>query len=371
MPTAAELLDARTAARLAAELAAAGAPTTTCVSACGPRLHGLGFTARVQALKAAVLADLPDRYPGFAAVVRRALGQPSFTGWMTFPVGEAVAERALTDGVFEDALGLLAELTPLLTSETAVRPFLRHDLHRALRTMLPWTTHADPHVRRLASEGTRPRLPWSARLTALVADPAPALAILDALHRDESAYVRRSVANHLNDISRDHPGIAVASAARWLEGGGTAAEGVARHGLRTLVKAGDPAALAVLGYAPEAAVDVTGPEVADPIVPFGGHLEFGCTVVSTGASAARLVIDYVLHHRRANGTLSPKVFKLTTRTLAPGERWSGTRRHPFRPLSTRRYHPGLHRVEIQVNGRRYGGAEFLLTGPTGPGANRA
>lgn len=118
-------------------------------------------------------------------------------------------------------------------------------------------------MRRLASEGTRPRLPWAPRLAALVADPTPALPVLDALYRDSSEYVRRSVANHLNDISRDHPRTAVAVAARWLAEPAPTTPSLVRHGLRTLVKAGQPDALTLLGYDPEASVRVAGPDVPD------------------------------------------------------------------------------------------------------------
>ncbi|MHC5699850.1 DNA alkylation repair protein [Streptomyces sp. PKU-MA01144] len=363
MPTADELIDARTTDELASVLAAAGGGPASAVRDCGAALAGLAFSLRVTAVKEAVLADLPDGYPAFAAVIRAALDQSRFTGWMTFPVDAAVAERALADGVFEPALDLLAELTPRHTAEMAVRPFLAADLPRALRPVLGWTGHPDPHVRRLASEGTRPRLPWAPRLAALVADPGPALPVLDALYRDPSEYVRRSVANHLNDISRDHPDTAVAVAARWLADPAPTTPSLVRHGLRTLVKAGRPDALALLGFDPEARVQAAGPDVRTPEVHLGEPLVFGYEVTNTGPRAVRVVVDYVVHHRKANGALTPKVFKLTTRELAPGGRWSGIRRHPLRMLSTRRYHPGVHRVHLQINGRPYGAADFVLRGP--------
>ncbi|GAA2458938.1 DNA alkylation repair protein [Streptomyces lavendulocolor] len=237
MPLADELLGADTVAGLAACLVRAGDGITARETrACGAVLDGLSFTGRVALIRDAVLADLPPDYPDFATVLRAALRDGDFTGWMTFPVAEAVAVRGRD--VFEPALALLAELTPRLTAETAVRPFLRDDPERALRVIKPWTAHLDPHVRRLASEGTRPRLPWAPRLPELIADPTPALPLLDALYRDDSEYVRRSVANHLNDISRDHPDLAVAVAARWLDDPAPTTDRVVRHGLRTLVKAG-------------------------------------------------------------------------------------------------------------------------------------
>ncbi|MEU6756811.1 DNA alkylation repair protein [Streptomyces sp. NPDC046685] len=363
MPTADELINPRTTDALASVMEAAGAAPATALRRCGALVEGLAFSRRVTTVKEAVLADLPDAYPAFADVVRTALSRSDFTGWMTFPVNAAVAERALTCHVFEPGLDLLAALTPRLTAEMAVRPFLREDLPRALRPVLAWTRHPDPHVRRLASEGTRPRLPWAPRLAALIADCSPTLPVLDALYRDPSEYVRRSVANHLNDISHDHPDTAVAVAARWLAEPEPTTPALVRHGMRTLVKAGHPNALALLGHDPYVRVQVVGPDVRTPEVRLGEHLVFGYEITNTGPHNARLVLDYVIHHRKANGGLTPKVFKLATRDLAPGECWSAVRRHSFRELSTRRYHFGVHRVQLQINGRPHGSAAFTLDTP--------
>ncbi|MEV8532892.1 DNA alkylation repair protein [Streptomyces sp. NPDC051211] len=374
MPTADELLSADTVSNLARLLArAAGRHTSPALDACAAALDRLTYSGRVKAVRDAVLADLPDDWPGFEAVVRTALADPGFDGWMTFPVNEAVAVRGLE--VFEPGLALLHDLTPRLTAESAVRPFLRADPARALAVVQEWTADPDPHVRRLASEGTRPRLPWAPQLPAFIADPRPALPVLDALHRDESEYVRRSVANHLNDISRDHPELAVETAARWLAEdtpatpatpgtpgtpAPTTTDRVVRHGLRTLIKAGRPEALTLLGHSPDVPVAVKGPVVTTPRVAVGEFLVFDYAVTNTGRLPVELVVDYVIHHTKANGTRTPKVFKLTTRTLAPGETLTGTKRHSFKPITTRRYHSGEHLVQLQVNGRARGEAVFSL-----------
>ncbi|MGW5850962.1 DNA alkylation repair protein [Streptomyces sp. NPDC055254] len=363
MPTADELLSADTVTTLARLLARAGGRRSSpALRAVADALDGLTFSGRVAAVRDAVLADLPADWPGFESVVRTALADPAFTGWMTFPVDEAVAVRGLA--VFEPGLALLHDLTPRLTAESAVRPFLRADPARALAVVREWTADPDPHVRRLASEGTRPRLPWAPRLPAFVADPRPALPVLDALHRDASEYVRRSVSNHLNDISRDHPDLAVETAARWLAAPADTTDRVVRHGLRTLVKAGRPEALTLLGHSPDVPVTVRGPVVVGAArVAVGEYLVFDYAVTNTGPLPAELVIDYVVHHTKANGTRTPKVFKLVTRALAPGETLTGTKRHSFKPITTRRYHSGEHLVQLQVNGRVRGEAAFSLDAP--------
>ena len=307
-------------------------------------------------------------YPTAAASFRAALRYPEFTGWILWPVSEAAAALAVESGRaadFDDALALLAELTPRLTSEFAVRRLLRHDLDRALGAALEWTSHPDEHVRRLASEGTRPYLPWAVRVPGLVERPEATLPVLNALYRDPSEYVRRSVANHLNDLARHAPGAVVATAAQWLSAPDGNTGWVVRHGLRTLVKKGRPEALALLGFTP-AQVDVAGPRLDRNVVPLPGELTFSFEIANTGTQDVRLAVDYLVHYRKANGSQSAKVFKVSTLTLAPGESRSLSKSHAFRQMTTRVHHPGLHALELQINGAVHGRAEFLLeTGNAG------
>ncbi|HEY0494999.1 MAG TPA: DNA alkylation repair protein [Kutzneria sp.] len=356
MPTAEEMLSVAAVRTLAEVLV--DAPTVAAV-----HLEGAAFSERGRLVRDALLADLPAKYPSFERAIRKAMKDSRFTGWMIWPVTEAVAARAVGDA-FDEGLALLADLTSRLTGEFALRTFLAADLDRTLTTALRWTSSPDEHVRRLASEGTRPRLPWAKRVPAILDDPQSTVPILDALHRDPSEYVRRSVANHLNDISRSDPALAVAVATRWLTTDPlpSAAERLAlvRHALRTLVKAGDPGALALLGFSPPAALTVLGPTLGNANVRVGEELPFEFTLTNDGDADVRLAVDYVVHHRKANGTLTPKVFKLTTRTLAAGRSVTISRRHSFRPISTRVYHPGEHAVELQVNGRTFGRTSFML-----------
>ncbi|MEV0729481.1 DNA alkylation repair protein [Polymorphospora sp. NPDC050346] len=367
MPTADELLNAAAVDGLARCLldVAPGHPLPA-LRRTAAALEGRTLSERCHDVRDALLTDLPDDYDGFAAVVRAALERPGFTGWMTWPVTEAVARRALDAGPadrFDAGLALLADLTPRLTAEFAIRSFLAADLDRTLAVALEWTRHPDPHVRRLASEGTRPYLPWARRVRALFDRPAATTTVLDALYRDDSEYVRRSVANHLNDLSRIDPELATTTATRWLDRADEHTAKVVWHGLRTLVKKGDPAALGLLGFGPAPDIVVTGPVLGEAVVASGGDLLFEVTLENRGPDLAAVAIDYVVHHRRANGTLSPKVFKLTTRRLDAGASLTISRRHSFAPISTRTYHPGEHAVEVQVNGVRHGLCTFRLGSP--------
>lgn len=343
------------------------------VRAAEQALGSLSLRERSDLLRDALLADLPGDYGALAATVRAARDRArSFDGWLIWPVTSAVVAKAIENGsldAFDDALALLAELTPRLTAEFAIRGLLNHDLDRAMPIIQDWVTSGDEHVRRLATEGTRPFLPWSVRVPGILAAPRSTLPILHALYRDESDYVRRSVANHLNDLSRREPDLVVQTAAAWLGApGDTAATQqntwrLVRHGLRTLVKQGHPGALGLLGFTP-AAVEVTGPVLAADVVAIGGVLDFTASVRNTGAETVRLAVDYVVHHRKANGSQTSKTFKLVTRRLAPGEVVDLGRQHSFRVITTRRYHPGEHALELQVNGVRHGRVSFMLTPPT-------
>jgi len=341
--------------------------------------EALSLRARTDLVSEALLADLPDGYDGTAAVVRRALADESFGGWVIWPVGETVTSRVLAasasrdndgdggsrsgsaadDDHFDDGLELLAELTPRLTSEFSIRRLLEHDLERALPRIIAWTGSDDEHVRRLASEGTRSFLPWAIRVRALLAAPEATVPILDALYRDESDYVRRSVANHLNDLSRQNAGLVVDVAGRWLSAPDENTAWVVRHALRTLVKKAHPGALGLLGFAP-VTVSVTSPVLQSTAITLPGDLDFSFTLTNDGDTTERMAVDYVMHFMKSNGRQAEKVFKLAATTLEPGQSVTLAKRHALRQMTTRVHYAGLHSLELQVNGQRLTRTDFEL-----------
>jgi len=384
-----ELIDADAVARLHAHLARASPGSQLRqLSRVEQRLRGLdaeqsealSLRARTDVVCAALLDDLPEGYDASAAVIRAALAEPSFGGWVIWPVGETVTSRVLAASAdahgggadregaggrdhggdrFDDGLALLAELTPRLTSEFAIRRLLQHDLKRALPRVLAWTASDDEHVRRLASEGTRSFLPWAIRVPALLAAPDATVPILDALYRDESDYVRRSVANHLNDLSRQNADLVVEVAARWQAAPDENTAWVVRHALRTLVKKAHPGALGLLGFAP-VTVSVTPPVLSSSAITLPGDLSFGFTLTNEGSSTERMAVDYVVHFMKSNGRQAEKVFKLAAVTLAPGESVALSKRHALRQMTTRVHYAGLHSLELQVNGQRLTRTDFEL-----------
>jgi 3-methyladenine DNA glycosylase AlkC len=279
-------------------------------------------------------------------------------GWAIWPMGEYVAAKGQEH--VDEALACLRELTIRSTSEFAIRPFLQRHPKKTLATLKGWLKDPNPHVRRLVSEGSRPRLPWGLRLKAFVEDPSPILPLLEALKDDPSDYVRRSVANSINDIAKDHPDLVADLARRWLKNAAPERTRLVRHACRTLIKAGHGKTLAALGFDAAPAVKLTRFTLETRKVVYGGHAIFAAELRSTSMQAQNIVLDYVVHHRKKNGGTTPKVFKWKTLVLKPKQTLVLQRRHALRPITTRVYYPGKHRIELMINGRAIDGAEFEL-----------
>jgi 3-methyladenine DNA glycosylase AlkC len=279
-------------------------------------------------------------------------------GWAIWPLGEYVAKAGLEHP--DEAFVCLRELTIRSTSEFAVRPFIVRHPKKSLAVLKVWAKDSNPHVRRLASEGSRPRLPWGLRLTSFVADPAPILPLLEALKDDPSDYVRRSVANSLNDIAKDHPDLVADIAKRWMRGASPERARLVRHACRTLVKAGHGKTLSALGFSSAPSVALAGFVIETPKVRYGAHAAFVAELRNTAAAPQNIVLDYVIHHRKKSGGTSPKVFKWKTLVLKPRETVRLMRRHAIRPITTRVYYAGQHRIEVMINGRVAAGGDFDL-----------
>lgn len=278
----------------------------------------------------------------------------------------------------ETAFELQYEVTKRFTSEFSMRSFLvgRHR-DATLERLRQWADDPDAHVRRLVSESTRPRLPWARRLDEFVADPAPVVDLLELLRHDRSEYVRRSVANNLNDIAKDHPDVTIAVATRWWnelpdpDGSDhdtrdqiVAERRMIRHALRTLIKRGDPAALGVLGFGADSPARLTNATIEPSEVAIGGSVRISLEVENPAdrdAPPAGALVDIVVHFVKADGSARPKVFKGSELRLDPGRRSTVTKTISLKQLSTRTHHPGIHRVDALVNGVEIECGHFTLT----------
>ncbi|MBK5233226.1 MAG: DNA alkylation repair protein [Thermoleophilia bacterium] len=312
-------------------------------------LTGLEMKGRVVHVADALAAALPDDFGEAAKVIEKSLESPRMDGWVIYCVDDYVARYGIDDP--EVALPLMARLTSRWSCEFAIRPFIEAHPGITFEYFDRWIESDDENLRRLVSEGSRPRLPWGGHLKGFINDPAPTIGLLDRLVDDPSLYVRKSVANHLNDIAKDHPELAVKTARRWLAGGGEAERRawIVNHGMRSLIKKGDPAALALVGYDHEAEVTIARFRVSP------GEIAIGDAVTIEFALAAPeptpVMVDFAVHHAGSSGVRSAKVFKLKRLELEPGIETGFVREHRIREVSVRRIYPGPHLIEVQVNGR--------------------
>ncbi len=257
------------------------------------------------------------------------------------------------------SLDALKYFTSFGSSEFAVREFFRRNVNGTLKQMRLWAEDESEHVRRLASEGSRPRLPWSFRLDAVLKDPKLTTPILERLCADDSLYVRKSVANHLNDFSKDHPAYMINVLRSWDRKHPHTAW-IAKHASRTLIKAGNVDALELFAFDSKVKVRVDDLIISPKRLELGGTLEFSFTVVSEVAREQQLVVDYAIHYRKAGGGTSRKVFKLKEAQLGPLASLNISKRQRIVDFSTRKHYPGEHLVEVLVNGKERAKATFIL-----------
>jgi 3-methyladenine DNA glycosylase AlkC len=255
----------------------------------------------------------------------------------------------------EPSVRALSRLTRRWSAEFAIRPYLDAEPERTWALLESWIDHPDLHVRRWLSEGSRPRLPWGMRLAKAVADPARGLRLLDKLVDDPSSYVRRSVANHLGDVAKDHPDLAVATAKRWLQRGDRLP--LVQHALRTLLKKGDSGALALFGSVGRTVL-VERFEAKETSVAVGGVLPVSARLVAQEAGSARVDIWWQWPGKKQGW--SGKVMRGSTRELRAGEVWDFAYRLSLRPVSTRPTRAGEHRLTLRVNGEDLANLHFLV-----------
>ncbi|PTQ74230.1 DNA alkylation repair protein [Pseudomonas sp. GV071] len=309
--------------------------------------------ARVsESLHATLPADLVS-----ALAILQDLAPRLNSGFVSMCLPHYVASYGRDD--LELSLLALKFFTTFGSSEFAIRHFLVQDQDRTLAQMREWATDDNEHVRRLASEGSRPRLPWSFRLPQLQGEPELAWPILEALNDDPSLYVRKSVANHLNDISKDHPDWLLERLENWPQDN-PRTSWIIRHGLRSLIKQGDRRALALLGAGEPAEVELTALQVSPAKVRLGQSMTLSFTLKSTRNTPQRLVVDYAIDYVKASGKVARKVFKLKTLDLAPGALVVLSRSQQIRELTTRKHYYGHHAVHVLVNGERLDSSGFDL-----------
>jgi 3-methyladenine DNA glycosylase AlkC len=260
---------------------------------------------------------------------------------------------------FDLSMEALKQFTLLGSSEFAIREFLKTDLVKTLAVMNKWAEDKNPHVRRLASEGSRPRLPWSFKLEQIIKEPKLTTGILEKLKADEELYVKKSVANHLNDISKDNTAYMLQLVKSW-DSNHPHTGWIIKHASRTLIKKGNKDSLSIFNFEKNVKVSLLKFKLHNAAIRLGEELQFEFDLVSEKKTPQKLVIDYTIHYSKSSGELSGKVFKLKEVTLLPGQQIHIIKKQVFKDLTTRKHYPGKHVLEIMVNGKVMGSKAFHL-----------
>lgn len=262
-------------------------------------------------------------------------------------------------GRFDTAVKTIESVTQFTSCEFAVRPFIIKHGDKMINQMIQWSLHEDYKVRRLASEGCRPRLPWAMTLPELKKNPTPILPILENLKSDPSEWVRRSVANNINDIAKDNPQLVIEIAQRW-KGLSRETDAIIKHGCRTLLKNGQSEILEYFELTSDNELEVTNVEIENNKVRIGDALEFSFTVRNQNSTPRKVRIEYAISYLRQNGSHSRKVFKISERYMGANEKLRLRRKQSFRKITTRKFYSGMQRLSIIINGREKITKKFWL-----------
>lgn len=338
-----------------------------------PGYESLELMARGQRIAQALQVHLPQDIPRALAVLVDSMdppmgvddaGEPDagdrpYSAFLYLPHSIYIGTQGLAH--FDAAMAAQHALTQRFTAEFCMRPYLLHHQGATLARLRDWAQDSNAHVRRLVSEGTRPRLPWAPRLPAFQNNPQLSLPLLDALKDDPSSYVRRSVANHLGDIAKDHPDLAVGTARAWLQGAPAPREALVRHGLRFLIKRGDAGALDALGVGHAVALDVRAARVVPERARIGDKVRIEVELHNPTPQAQRVLADLKVHYVKAHGGAAPKVFKLQTLDIPAGATVAVGKTLSLQQMTTRTHYPGAHQVELVLNGRPQPLGQFQLS----------
>lgn len=322
----------------------------------------LELKARMSRLAEAMQLVLPSSFKEATPVLKRLVKQLIDDGFskdnfefMFIP--EYVERQGINN--LEEALDVFESITQFTSCEFAIRPFIMQNETRVMKQMLQWSKHHHPSVRRFSSEGCRPRLPWAMALPRFKKDPSLILPILEQLKADSSLFVRKSVANNLNDISKDQPELALNIAYNWY-GQQSTTDWIVKHGARSLLKAGNPRAMELFGYAPIDQLVLNDFALITEEVIFGEQLAFHFSLQNKTNKELKVRMEYGIYFLKNNGTQAKKVFKISERTLSPNEKVVLEKQHKITPISTRKYYEGEHAVALIINGIEFSKKPFLL-----------
>lgn len=319
-------------------------------------LTSLSLNERMRHTSVVLHENLPAEYKTSIAILKESIPllKPGYTN-LVFP--DFVSRYGTHD--IKTSLEALHYFTQFGSSEFAIRTFLKLDIAKTIKTMYQWSEDDNEHVRRLSSEGSRPRLPWSFKLDAIIHNPTLTKPILENLKQDDSLYVRKSVANHINDISKDSPDYILRLVKLWDQKHPHTAW-IVKRGCRSLFKKGDKQSLAAFNYTKEVRISLRKFILKPDPIHIGESITFQFELASKKNKRQKLMVDYRIHYIKKSGSGLPKVFKLKELDLAPNTSVSISKKQSFQNFTTRTHFPGKHKLEILVNGKVIKGATFMV-----------
>lgn len=326
-----------------------------------PTLETLEFSGRTQLIAKALRETLPEEIPEALEILNAILpeeligsvGVLSENYWL-WPLGDFI--RDFGSDHPKESLEACYQLTQRFSAEFAIRPLLEKHGGYCFPKLKQWTQHSSEHIRRLVSEGTRPRLPWATRLDL---DREKVLPLLEALKNDKSKYVQKSVANHLNDLGKEDPDWLVKYLKKWNSKPSQESRWIIKHALRNHIKNGHPKALELLGYG-KAKLQNIKFEITPHTLMIGDHLQIEFQATNGSKKEVPVIIDFAIHYQKASGSLNRKVFKWKQCDISAGETIKLKKKIQFVERSTRKLHLGEHKADVQINGEILAEEEFDL-----------
>jgi 3-methyladenine DNA glycosylase AlkC len=316
---------------------------------------GLELKARGRQISINLGKYLPADYGAAISIIDKVIIK--YDGFVKYCFPDFIEVYGQDEINLDISINALERYTQYASSELAIRPFIIKHEERMMARMYVWSKHENEHVRRLASEGCRPQLPWAQALPKFKKDPTPILPILEQLKADPSPYVRNSVANNLNDISKTHPDLVTKLAKNWY-GKNEYTDWIIKHGCRTLLKKGNPDVLAIFEYSDAASINVDNCTLESTAISLGEDITFSFALSSKEATKVRL--EYGIDYMKSNGKRNRKIFQISEISLKQNEKKPYTKKHSFADLSTRKHYPGTHSITLFVNGADRGKLDFEL-----------